>query len=98
MANLAGSTSLYDYREVPHAQFFSGRFGLHAALWHDHLGHAVSHGCVNLSPADAERFFAFTRPALPEGWHAITASAPSAGQAPADDGDALLGTRVVVHR
>jgi lipoprotein-anchoring transpeptidase ErfK/SrfK len=83
MANIAGARAQYDFRQVPHAQFFHGRFGLHAALWHDLLGHPVSHGCVNLSPADAERLFAFTAPALPPGWHALTTDS---------------GTRIVVRR
>lgn len=71
MQSRAESNSRYDFREVPAAQFYDGRFGLHAALWHDRLGEPVSHGCVNLSPADAERLFAFTTPALPPGWHTI---------------------------
>lgn len=83
MANLAGSRSQYDFRQVPWAQFYSGRFGIHAALWHDRFGHPVSHGCINLSPVDAERLFRFTGPALPPGWHALSTDA---------------GTRVVVRR
>jgi len=92
MANLAGSPSQYDYREVPHAQFFNGRIGLHAVLWHDKLGHAVSHGCVNLSPPAAEQFFSFTSPDLPSGWHTITT--------PAHHGQptAPVGTRVIVRK
>ncbi len=92
LANLAGSSSVYNYREVPFAQFFFGRFGFHAALWHDHLGHPVSHGCVNLSPADAERFFSFTTPGLPEGWHSIIA--PPRQGAPMEPS----GTRIVIRR
>jgi hypothetical protein len=45
--------------------------GLHAAFWHDDFGHARSHGCVNLSPRDAARLFAWTTPDLPIGWDAI---------------------------
>lgn len=74
MANQRGAASQYDFREVPHAQFFNGRIGLHAVLWHDRLGHPVSHGCVNLSPSAAAQFFAFTGPKLPPGWHSITGS------------------------
>ncbi|MCS6912942.1 MAG: L,D-transpeptidase [Myxococcales bacterium] len=83
LANLVGARTYYDYRQVPHAQFFYGRFGLHAAMWHDLFGHPVSHGCVNLSPADAEHLFHLTEPELPPGWHSRTAPA---------------GTRIVVHR
>lgn len=88
MASLKGASARYDFRDVPHAQFFAGRIGLHAVLWHDRLGYPVSHGCVNLSPADAARFFAFTEPALPSGWHAIYTPPESE----------LRGTRVVVRK
>ncbi|MFO0577827.1 MAG: L,D-transpeptidase [Polyangia bacterium] len=92
MANLSGASSQYDYREVPWAQFFDGRIGLHAVLWHDLLGHPVSHGCINLSPPSAQQLFAFTGPPLPPGWHSVT------GAAPDSDPAALRGTRVVVRR
>lgn len=92
MANLAGAASQYDFREVPHAQFFNGRIGLHAVLWHDRLGHPVSHGCVNLSPPAAEQFFAFTSPDLPVGWHSVTTFAHQGGPRSAH------GTRVVVRK
>lgn len=92
MANLSGAASQYDFREVPHAQFFNGRIGLHAVLWHDKLGHAVSHGCVNLSPPAAAQFFAFTSPDLPIGWHSVTTAAHQGGPAH------TRGTRVIVRR
>jgi len=92
MANLRGSASQYDFREVPYAQFFNGRIGLHAVLWHDLLGHPVSHGCVNMSPSAAEQFFAFTRPEMPSGWHAVNGLDQDA-PAPL-----FRGTRVIVRR
>jgi hypothetical protein len=95
MANQRGAAAQYDYREVPHAQFFNGRIGLHAVLWHDSLGQPVSHGCVNLSPAAALQFFAFSAPQLPGGWHSITANSTSSESGGASP---LLGTRVVVRR
>lgn len=88
MANQAGAASQYDFREVPYAQFFNGRIGFHAVLWHDFLGHPVSHGCVNLSPAAAEQFFSFAKPELPSGWHTVNAVT----------GANIRGTRVVVRR
>lgn len=99
MANVQGAASRYDFRQVPWAQFFHGRIGLHAVLWHDQLGHPVSHGCVNLSPPDAERFFTFTDPPLPPGWHSVRPPAPApdsidAAPGPGDAG----GTRVLVRR
>ena len=50
---------------------FAEGVGLHAAFWHDDFGHPRSHGCVNLSPRDARRLFAWTTPELPPGWDAI---------------------------
>lgn len=92
MANQRGAASQYDFRQVPHAQFFNGRIGLHAVLWHDSLGEPVSHGCVNLSPAAAAQFFAFSAPALPPGWHSVLGVAPAGppelpGGAPAAEPD-----------
>ena len=39
---------------VPHVQYFYGDFAIHGAYWHDNFGTPVSHGCVNVTPADAE--------------------------------------------
>jgi hypothetical protein len=54
----------YSYEDIPLVQYFTQRVALHAALWHQRFGHPASHGCINLSPADAERLFAFTAPRL----------------------------------
>jgi lipoprotein-anchoring transpeptidase ErfK/SrfK len=63
--------SNYSIQDVPWVQFFKGSYGFHAAFWHDDFGHRRSHGCVNLSPADARYLFTFTQPILPPGWNAI---------------------------
>ncbi len=39
---------------VPHVQYFYGNFAIHGAYWHNDFGTPVSHGCVNVTPADAE--------------------------------------------
>ncbi|MEM8862435.1 MAG: L,D-transpeptidase, partial [Chloroflexota bacterium] len=39
---------------VPHVQYFYGDFAIHGAYWHDDFGTPVSHGCVNVTPTDAE--------------------------------------------
>ena len=57
----------YAYEDVPFVQYFTERAALHAALWHARFGHVASHGCINLSPSDAERLFAFTEPRLTSG-------------------------------
>jgi hypothetical protein len=67
----------YAIESVPWVQYFEGANGLHAAFWHDSFGERRSHGCVNLSPADARYVFEFTEPALPLGWEAIL---PLAGE------------------
>ena len=64
-------SSNYAIEAVPWVQYFSEGVGLHAAFWHDDFGRARSHGCVNLSPRDAARLFAWTTPDLPVGWDAI---------------------------
>ena len=61
----------YAIQDVPWVQFFKGSYGFHAAFWHDDFGRRRSHGCINLSPADARYLFTFTHPILPPGWNAI---------------------------
>ncbi|MEM9727150.1 MAG: L,D-transpeptidase [Myxococcota bacterium] len=61
----------YSIEDVPWVQFFKGSYGFHAAFWHDDFGRRRSHGCINLSPADARTLFRFTEPVLPAGWSAI---------------------------
>ena len=75
----------YSIEDVPWIMYFEGSYALHGAFWHGNFGHMMSHGCVNLSPADAHSLFGWTEPRLPEGWHGVFA------RTPAD------GTRVVIH-
>jgi hypothetical protein len=75
----------YSIEDVPWVMYFDGSYALHGAFWHANFGHPMSHGCVNLSPADARQLFGWTEPRLPAGWHGVFA------RTPAD------GTRVVVH-
>lgn len=70
----------YDHRDVPWVAYFSEGYALHAAYWHDAFGTPKSHGCVNLSPADARWLFQWTEPSVPRAWH----------------GAIRAGTRVVV--
>lgn len=42
---------------VPWVMFYNGDYSLHGTYWHDNFGHPMSHGCTNLSKADAEWFF-----------------------------------------
>lgn len=75
----------YSIEDVPWVMYFDGSYALHGAFWHANFGHPMSHGCVNLSPADARQLFGWTEPHLPDGWHGVFA------RTPAD------GTRVVLH-
>lgn len=61
----------YVAEEVPWAMHFYMGQALHGAYWHDQFGIVKSHGCVNLSFADAKWLFNWVPPALPEGWHTL---------------------------
>jgi L,D-transpeptidase-like protein len=67
----------YFVDEVPFIQYFFANVALHGTYWHDRFGERQSHGCVNLSFADAEWLFDWAPPALPKGWHAVE---PTEGQ------------------
>ncbi len=75
----------YSIEDVPWVMYFDGSYALHGAFWHANFGHPMSHGCVNLSPADARQLFGWTEPKLPEGWHGVFANDPKEG------------TRVIIH-
>jgi hypothetical protein len=75
----------YSIEDVPWTMYFDGSYALHGAFWHANFGHPMSHGCVNLSPADARALFGWTDPKLPDGWHGVFARTPTEG------------TRVVIH-
>jgi len=58
----------WDVAEVPFAMKFRKNFALHGAYWHDGFGKVKSHGCVNLSPRDAQRVFDWVSPVVASGW------------------------------
>lgn len=60
----------YSIEDVPWTQYFSNNVAIHGAFWHGGFGLVRSHGCVNVSPADARWLFGFTEPKLPDGWAA----------------------------
>jgi hypothetical protein len=70
-STMNGRREPYHVEEVPDVMFFHGSDALHAAFWHDDFGAAVTHGCVNLSPRDADWLFEWATPVLPRGWHAL---------------------------
>lgn len=70
LENLEQSQS-YAIQAVPWVMYFQKGYGLHGTFWHHAFGRVQSHGCVNLSPADAERLFDWASPRLPSGWTAV---------------------------
>jgi len=72
MDNLENVQALENYaiQSVPWVMYFKKGYGLHGTFWHRAFGRVQSHGCVNLSPRDAERLFHWTSPRLPRGWSA----------------------------
>lgn len=67
-----GDDDRYSIEDVPFTQYFERSFALHGAFWHDRFGLQRSHGCVNLSPADARRVFEHTWPPVTDGWHGLS--------------------------
>ena len=43
----------YHLTNVPYAMYFYKGYGLHGTYWHNNFGTPISHGCVNLTTADA---------------------------------------------
>ena len=70
-----GRRDPYDVDRVPYVLYFHDDEALHAAYWHDGFGTPASHGCVNLSLADARWLFDWAPPRLPPGWNVVEANA-----------------------
>ena len=73
-----GSPAWYYIEDVPWTLYFHQGYSIHAAFWHDAFGFLRSHGCVNLAPRDAEWFFNWADPPMPEGER--TLFVPEGGQ------------------
>ena len=69
----------YYVPNVPHVMYFHGGYALHGAYWHNNFGRPMSHGCVNMRPADAAWLFAWTDPPLPRGAYHVYATTRSPG-------------------
>ncbi len=71
-SNMTGeSDEPYEVDRVPYTIYFDKGEALHAAYWHDKFGAEMSHGCINLSIADAKWLFDWSPPSLPAGWSEI---------------------------
>ena len=81
--NMAGSVGdgedVYSVADVPWVQYIHRNIALHASFWHSKYGTPKSHGCINLSPADARYLFDWTGPHLPDGWHGVAATDENPG-------------------
>ena len=60
----------YGLESVPWVMFFHRGYGLHGTFWHDSFGERRSHGCINLTLADAKRVFDWVSPKVHSGWSA----------------------------
>jgi LysM repeat protein len=54
MRGLQGTSEAYDIPNVPHVMYFFEGYGIHGVWWHNNFGTPASHGCINLSQADAK--------------------------------------------
>lgn len=57
----SAALSEYYLQAVPYFMSYYGNLAFHGAYWHDDFGYAVSHGCINLSPADARWLYEWAR-------------------------------------
>lgn len=70
---------LYYLPDVPYVMYFYSGYAIHGTYWHNSFGTPMSHGCVNLTPSDAQWLFDWTTPALPPGYNVIYSSADNPG-------------------
>ena len=84
MQDPGGLAETWDVADVPWSMRFRRNFALHGTYWHDGFGRMRSHGCVNLSPADAKRLRNWVSPNAPAGWTEVEA-------------DLGIGTPVRIH-
>lgn len=57
-----GKSDRYLLEDVHATTYFHEAYAFHAAYWHDDFGRYKSHGCVNMTPADAEWLYNWTTP------------------------------------
>ena len=80
-----GTPEYYYIPDVPYTMYFYGGYALHGAYWHNNFGNPMSHGCINMTNADAKWLFDWAGPTW-DGktvWHSSTDDDP--------------GTLVIVH-
>ena len=50
----------YSLPNVPHVMFFYRGYSIHGTYWHNNFGTPMSHGCVNMTRADAKWLYNWT--------------------------------------
>ncbi len=68
MSGQMADEEAYSVSTVPWTQYYAKDLALHTTYWHDRLGLARSHGCVNLAPIDARFLYFWSSPDVPPGW------------------------------
>ncbi len=75
----------YNLPNVQWVSYFYGAYAFHGTYWHRNFGHPMSHGCINMTNADAEWLYKWSGPHHPvRGWLDSSWENP--------------GTLVVVHK
>ncbi len=86
---MSGGSPAYGYYNLPNVQwvqYFYEGYSFHGTYWHNNFGQPMSHGCVNMTNAEAQWLFDWAGPtwdAQGGGWQKPTKANP--------------GTLVVVH-
>lgn len=75
----------YNLSNVEWVQYFYADYGFHGTYWHNNFGQPMSHGCINMTNADAKWLFDWAGPK----WDGETVWYPSHQENP--------GTLVIVH-
>jgi len=60
-----GDPATYGYYSLPNVkwvQYFYSEYAFHGSYWHNDFGRPKSHGCINMTNADAKWLFEFTSP------------------------------------
>lgn len=79
MNSRPGAKESYAVDKVPWTAYFKDSYALHTAYWHAGFGRVRSHGCINLSPADAKRLYGWMGPHAAPGWREVYATEDQPG-------------------
>ena len=68
MVGGADEFSMFDLPAIPWDSYLTDSgVAIHGTYWHNDFGRPHSHGCINLSPADAKWIYRWTEPQVPAG-------------------------------